>query len=372
MNKKNNRKKTVWILLLVIIISGAAMKYYLDNKDAGDDQSDPHVVAEIGTVVEKALATGTIEPQNEIEIKSKLSGVVTTFFAEPGDYVRKGDPLMEVSPDPTPLELVEAKRNLERSLNEEDNLSRELERMRVLNQRNLISDQEFENLQQQYNDVTVRTQIDRERLELLESGRIMIGDALIESIIRAPIDGFILEKMIEIGEPVVPLTSYQAGTPLMTIAEMDNLEFKGTLDEIDVGKVTEGMPAEIKIGALTDVTILGEVSRISLKAQQVENATVFPIEIAITEMNGATLRAGYSANADIIIERKEEILTIPERVITMRDDRYYIEVAGSEEGERIEKEIEVGLSDAITIEVISGVSEGDEILERQPRTLTIR
>lgn len=370
---QKKRKKTLWISILIVIVFGGGAFFYLYSNNSGDEpETDPHVIAEIGTVVEKALAVGTIEPENEIEVKSKISGVVSQIFAEPGDYVQKGDPLIEVSPDPTPLELAEAKRNLERTQIEEKNLAKELERMESLRTRNLVSQQEFDQLQQQFNDVTVRVQINEERLQLLESGRIRIGDTLIESIIRAPVNGYILEELVDEGEPVVPLTSYQAGTPLMTIAEMDNLLFKGTVDEIDIGKVEIGMPVEIKIGALPVDTISGEVSRISLKAIEDDNATVFPIEIAITNTNGAVLRAGYSANADIIIEKMENVLTIPERVVEMRDGKSFVEVPGDEPGSRVEREVSIGMSDAITVAVTEGLEEGEKVLEQPVRTLTVR
>lgn len=373
MKTKNTSKKRYWIILLVLIVLGGGGFYYAQSSNSSDnEESDPFVVAEKGTVVEKALAVGNIEPENEIEVKSKISGVVSRIFAEPGEYVHEGDPLIEVRPDPTPLELAEAKRNLERTELEKENLAKELERKRVLIERNLISEQEYDDLARQYNDVKIRVQINKERLELLETGRIMMDETLVESVIRAPVDGFILEKMVDVGEPVVPLTSYQAGTALMSIAKMDNLLFKGTVDEIDVGKMEEGMPAEIKIGALPGALIEGVVSRISLKAKQQDNATVFPVEITITETHGVTLRAGYSANADIIIRQMSDVITIPERLVRMDEGKSYIEVPGSEPGSRVEKEIELGLSDAITVAVTDGLDEGDRVLERPTRTLTVR
>lgn len=373
MGYQEKRKRGLWIGILAVLILGGGVSYLLyGGTSEGDDEEASHVTTEMGTIVEKALAVGTIEPENEIEVKSKISGVVSRIFAEAGDYVRKGDPLIEVSPDPTPLEMAEAKRNLERTEIEEANLARELERMKTLNNRNLVSDRDFEDVQERHNDVKVRLQINKERLELLESGRIVVGDMVIESIIRSPIDGFILEEMVDVGEPVVPLTSYQEGTPLMTLAGMDQLLFKGTVDEIDVGKIAEGMPVEIKIGALPADTVAGEVSRISLKAIEDENATVFPVEIKITDAGGATLRAGYSANADIIIKRLDEVLTLPERVVSLRDGRAYVDIPGNEPGSRLEKEIELGLSDAITVEVKEGLEEGEKVLERPDKTLTLR
>lgn len=370
---RDMKSKKILLTIAFIIVLGSGLYYFMFGKSANDEiQEEPHIIAEIGTVVEKALAVGTIEPENEIEIKSKISGVVRHIFAEPGDFVREGQPLIEVKPDPTPLELAEAKRALERTQIEKNNLTSELNRMKSLYDRNLVSQQEYDRVEQQYNDVIIREQINKERLELLETGSITMDETLIESVIRAPIDGYILEKMVDVGEPVVPLTTYQAGTPLMSLAGMDELLFKGTVDEIDVGKMEEGMAAEIKIGALPGQTINGEVSRISLKARQQDNATVFPVEIRITDSNGVVLRAGYSANADIIIEKVENAVTIPERVVVMKDGKAFIEIPGNEPGERIEKEIELGLSDAITVVVTEGVNDGDKILERPARTLTIR
>lgn len=370
-NKKG--RKWLWITLIAVVIFGGGSIYYISNGQGKDEvQEAPYVTAEMGTIVEKALAVGTIEPENEISVKSQLSGVVSVIYAEAGDYVRKGDPLIEVSPDPTPLELAEAKRNLERIRIEESNLRKELDRMDQLLNKKLVSQQEFDQLEQRHNDVGVRLQIANERLQLLESGKIKMGDTVIESVIRAPIDGYILEELVNVGEPVVPLTTYQAGTPLMTLAEMNNLLFKGTVDEIDIGKIEIGMPVELKVGALPKQSILGEVSHISLKAIEQDNATVFPIEISITETNGSVLRAGYSANADIIIKKMANTLTIPERVVTMKDGKAFIEVPGTQPGSREEVEISVGMSDAITVAVTEGLNEGDKVLEKPLKELTVR
>lgn len=362
-----------WFFIPVLILGGGFFFYsYSQNGNGSDKNLEPHVIVEPGTIIEKALAVGTIEPRHETEIKSIFPGVIDQIFVEEGDYVRKGDPLIEVRPDPTPIERAEARRNLERVVIELDNLEREMERARNLRERNLISARDFEDLKRNYDDALVRKQLTQERLELLESGRIQIGDTQIESVIRSPIDGYILDKMVDVGDPIVPLTSFQAGTPLMTIAEMNNLLFKGTVDEIDVGKIREGMPVDIKIGALPGAVIKGEVSRISLKARTQDNATVFPVEISITDLGGNILRAGFSANADIIIDRRDEVLAIPERLVHFKEDRTIVEIPGNEPGKRVEHEVKLGLSDAITVEVLEGLAEGDTILEPKPRTLTVR
>ena len=372
MAPRSKKRLFFWILLPLVIAGGGYFYFSHSMGSSQAENSQPTVMVETGTIVEKALAIGTIEPETEIEVKSIIPGVVDVIYADEGQFVRQGDPLIEVRPDPTPIELAEAKRNLERIFIEKQNLERELGRMDQMKQRNLISDREYEQTRERVEDVRVREQIAKERLELLESGRITIGDTKIESIIRAPIDGYILERMVEKGDPIVPLTSYQAGTPMMSIAGMDNLLFKGTVDEIDVGKIEEGMPVEIKIGALPGSIVHGEVSKISLKARQQDNATVFPIEITITDAGNARLRAGYSANADIIINRRMDVPTIPERLVQFNEGLATVEIPGTEPGQREKREVELGLSDAINIEVVSGLQVGDSVLEPVPRRLTIR
>ena len=206
----------------------------------------------------------------------------------------------------------------------------------------------------------------RERLQLLQSGR--IRDSNVESMVRAPIGGYILERTVEPGDPVVPLTSYQEGTVLMTMADMGSLVFRGTVDEIDVARLREGMTVQVKIGAMPDATVTGRVARISLKAQKVENATSFPVEITLEETGGQTLRAGLSANAEVIIDERKDVLVIPERLVTFEDGGAWVTVRRSD-GTGEKRTIRTGLSDAIQVEVLEGLSEGEQVLEKPVQTI---
>jgi len=150
---------------------------------------------------------------------------------------------------------------------------------------------------------------------------------------------------------------------LMKLANMERLLFKGTVDEIDVGRLKEGMQAELKIGALPKDQITGTLTKISLKAEKKENATVFPIEISIPVASNSMLRAGYSANASIIIQRKDSVLIIPERTVTFRNDSAFVDVPLGSEGKE-QRVIKTGLSDAISVEVVEGLRMGDEVFER--------
>jgi len=357
------------IALIVIFIVFIIILVFVFSSRGNKNSSDRKVIkVEISTITEKALAVGSIEPMNEVAVKSKISGVVGKLYINVGDYVKIGAPLLEVKPNPTPLELLQAKRNVEMKNITLGALKRELERNRELKEKNLISDYDFEVMQKDYNEALLDYKIASEQLELLEKGKVTIEDKVIDSVIKSPINGFVLEKKVNVGDPVVPLTSYQAGTELLRMADMTKLIFKGTVDEIDVGKISEGMKAELQIGALPGKNVIGHVSLISLKAHKDGNSTVFPIEIVIDSTNGAMLRAGFSANATIIIARKENILTLPERVVYFRNDSAFVRIPkGASDYE--EKYIKTGLSDAILIEIISGLEKDQEVLEKETKEI---
>ena len=172
-----------------------------------------------------------------------------------------------------------------------------------------------------------------------------------------------------LNNPVVPLTSYQAGTPLLTLAPMDKLIFKGTVDEIDVGKLSEGMPVDLKIGALPSEKLTGKLSKISPKAKKQDNTTLFDLEVEITEAGSKALRAGYSANAEIIITKKDSILVIPERLVSFMADTARVEVQDSATGKIDFKNVKTGLSDGLNIEVTEGLALGQKVVERPPKEI---
>jgi len=364
---KRNKKKWFWLIAAAAVVALLAIALGARSKN-GKETGPAKVKVGRMDIIDKALAVGAIEPRNEIAVKSKTSGVVGKLYVEVGDYVRAGAPLLDVRPDPTPLELAETTRGVEIAEIELATLNREMERQKELKAKGLISQQEYETLEQQYDQAAVRAKIARERLELLKKGRVQIAENTIETTVRAPITGYILQKSVNLGDPVVPLTSYQAGTELMKMADMKDLLFRGTLDEIDVGKISEGMPCELAIGALPGKTVKGHVALISLKARKEENTTLFPVEITIDDAAGAVLRAGFSANATIIINKKVQVLAIPERVVTFRNDSAFVQIStGTEESKEIP--VQTGLSDAIHIEVISGLEEGQEVLEKKVKPI---
>jgi HlyD family secretion protein len=360
--KKRNRFILGTAVTLVLVAGAVAVS----TARGADENEAATVVVARADVTDRALAVGTIEPDVEISVKSKVSGVLARAFAEEGDFVAAGDPLLEIRPDPTPLELVESQRAVEMQEIQLENYRREVERHRALSQRGLISAQEMETAQRQFEQAELEVRTARERLQLLQSGRIIGSD--VESVVRAPISGYILERTVEPGDPVVPLTSYQEGTVLMTMADMARLVFRGTVDEIDVGRLREGMPVQVKIGALPDVVVTGRVARISLKATKEENATSFPVEIELDSAQGQTLRAGLSANAEVIINERKNVLAIPERLVTFEDGGAWVTVRRAD-GTTEKRTIRTGLSDAIQVEVLEGLDEGEPVLEKPTQSV---
>lgn len=361
---KRATKITVGVVALGVVGTAAGLL----ASSGGGDEDVTTVAVERSEIVDRALAVGRIEPDVEIGVKSQIAGVVARRFADVGDFVEADTPLLEVRPNPTPLELVEARRRLQLQEVEVGRAQRELERMRELRESEFVTLEELEAAQEAHEQARLNLELARERLALLEDGRVRSAAGDVEGVIRSPIDGFILEKSVEIGDPVVPLTTYQEGTVLMSMAAMDQLIFRGTVDEIDVGRLATGMHAEIQIGALPDARVSGRLTEISLKARSEENATVFPVEITLDAADETVLRAGFSANADVIIERRTDVLTIPERLVTFEGDSARVEVLAPD-GSREWRTVETGLSDAVAVEILSGLEEGERVIEPEPREI---
>lgn len=359
--------KKIFVLASIIIVVGLVLFFAIDGS-ANKDDDYKLVEVERGSIIDKALAVGKIEPKQEISVKSKIPGIVRKSFVEVGDKVKKGDPLFDIAPDPTPIEYAEASRQVEINQVSFNSAQREVNRSRSLLDKSLISSQEHESKEYTFEEAELRLKMSKEKLSLLVTGRTEIANMSIDNIIRAPIGGTVLSRFVEEGDPVVPLTSYQAGTELLTLADMDHLIFKGNVDEIDVGKLHDGMAVEIEVGALSGDKISGVLKRISPKAHKEEGSTLFEVEIELDEVDLGFLRAGYSANADIIITRKEDILLVPERLVKIEDSLATVEVEDSL-GIVTTVEIETGLSDGINMEVTTGLSEGDKLVERPPREI---
>jgi HlyD family secretion protein len=361
-------KVAIGVVIVGAVAGGAVWASY-----DGKAKKDAFTLVKVarGTIVDKALATGQIVPRQEIQVKSQISGRVKECFAEVGDRVEVGQPLFAIIPDPTPSELNEAERNVQLAQQTFDKARLDLERSQKLSDNGILSLEQHDATRKAFDQARIELDRSKERLALTKEGKILREKGGVDSVIRASAAGTVLQRHVNPGDPVVPLTSYQAGTPLMTMADMGTILFKGTVDEIDVGKLKEGLPVRIKIGALPDAQITGHLTRIAPKAVEKDGSTLFDVEVAIDNAGKTVLRAGYSANADIIIQEKSNILVLPERLITLEKDKAFVELPPKEpKTEPIKKQITVGLSDGLSTEVVAGLADGDSVVQRPPKEIT--
>jgi HlyD family secretion protein len=355
-----------WIFRVVALAMLLTFFYFL--LACGQKKVETKLVAATrGDIQEKALAVGTIEPEQEIKVKSTIPGIVAEVLFKVGDAVKEGAPLFKISPNPTPLEYVEARRAMELAEVTMLKLKSDWTRQLELYKGNLISRSEMDQTEGLYREAELRYRTSSERFELLEKGRIRMSNRDIDSLLRSPISGIVLSQSVFQGDPIVPLTNFQPGTELCSLADMASLLFKGTVDEIDVGKIVEGMDADIQIGALPDAKIPGRVDRIFPKAKKEGNATLFDIWIGIKDAAGVTLRAGFSATASIRIRESRQVVLIPERLVLFENGKRLVEVPDGEKTKKVE--IRTGLSDGLNIEVLEGLKEGDQVVERPPREI---
>jgi HlyD family secretion protein len=358
-------------LLFLVVLAGASAAVYAvsrNGKKSGNELKNVEVTT--GSIVEKAVAVGQIQPRQKFQVKSKISGIVRRTLIQIGDTVRAGDPLFEIAPDPTPLEVTEVDRQMESAEAQFRRAEADYKRSMELTRSGVLPKSDVDAKKEAYEVARIALTKSQQNRELTRRGRLTASGT--ESIIRAPAAGTVLTRAVNPGDPIVPLTSYQPGTEMATIADMSDLIFKGTVDEIDVGKLAVGMTTRIKVGALPTDVVTGRVSRIAPQAQQKEGATLFDVEVEL-DPGKMTLRAGYSANADVIIREKKDVLVVPERLVTFEDGgkKATVELPSANPKEQPKKvEIKTGISDGLNVEVLSGLKKGDKVVERPPKEIS--
>jgi len=315
-----------------------------------------------GTVVRYATATGRIEPRFEVPVTSRRGGVLARSFVELGQRVQLGEALVEVRPIVTDIDMLAAERAVLDALAAEEDAS-ELRAGETLMGRAMLWFQGRDNLERMQSGVARARSDAEERLQLLRDGSARIEGKVIDFLVRSPIEGNVIELAAEVGQPVVPSSQYGVGTELLVLADLENLLFRGTVAEIDVGRLREGMRATLEVGALPEVPLEGRLVEIALRSHQVNNATMFDVELSLSPPPDLVLRSGYSAVARIEIARAADVLVLPERVVEYRGERTFVLVDDGR-GQPAEREIQAGLSDGLIVEVKGGLSEGDEVLER--------
>lgn len=316
-----------------------------------------------GTVVRKAIATGFVEPFREAQVNTQLGGFVRHVHVELGRKVAAGTPLVEVWPVLTEQDLLRAERSLQAAIEGEEAAEEYVEGEHVLAglTRFLQGERNIERMKQAAERGRRSAE---ETLELLRNGEVEIEGRKIDFVVRAPVAGHVLE-VARIGDPVTPRSTYGSGTIVAVIGDLDRPVFRGSVDEIDVGRLKEGMDARITLGAMPEVVLRGEVVEIGLRARRQDGSSRFDVRVEVERPpEGVTLRAGYSAVAEVELARAEDVLVVPERVLRFDAGRPFVLVA-SGGGGAARRDVELGVGDGLLVEVTAGLAEGESVLEPQ-------
>lgn len=322
----------------------------------------PLETAAVRTISETLIASGSIVPRKEIDIKSSLSGVADEIFVHPGDKVEKGDKVMSVRVVPNSLDVNATEAALHKAEIRLADAAARLERQKKQLASRSIAEAVYQETLNAWKLALVDYQEISDRKQLIQEG-ISSGNRDISNIIRAPISGTILDIPVKEGSPVQENSGLSAGTTVAVLADMTSLYFKGEIDETEVGELSKGMTATLTVAALDQAAIEGSLDFISPRGYKNNGSVMFPIEISFAPELNIPLRAGYSASAEIILRRAENVVSLPERDLIYENGKAYVEIQRkAQEFEKIE--VNTGLSDGIHTEIQSGLSEGDTVKAR--------
>lgn len=315
----------------------------------------------ISNIEKKTVATGKVIPEDEIEIKPQISGIIETIYLEEGAQVKAGDLIAVIKVVPNEQSLNQARgrvRNAEIALN---NTEIEYKRNKALFDKGVISSQDFNALQLQYDQAVQELDNARADYQIIRRGSAG-GSSSANTNIRATVAGTLLEIPVREGDQVIQSNNFNDGTTIATIADLGKMIFEGKVDEGEVGKLEIGMPLEISLGAIEDEKFEAKLKFIAPKGIEESGAVQFKIEGDVVVEGDFMIRAGYSANASLVLEKKDSVMVIPEALLQFdkETDEPYVEIAvGDQKFER--KNVEIGISDGVNVEIISGLTEEDEV-----------
>jgi HlyD family secretion protein len=353
------KMKKYLVGLSILALAVVATFAFLIVKATGTKTVYPVEVAERRTIEEKVLASGSIIPEKEVEVKSSLSGVVDRVFTESGAPIQKGEPLLSIKVVPNSLDLNSSESALEKTSIRLKNAEAELERSKSLFDNKIIAEVEYKKSETAYQLASEDFKEAKNRIMLIKEG-ISAGRESINNLILSPITGTVLDIPVKQGAPVQESGGYAVGTTVATIADMNSLIFEGEIDEAQIDSLKKGMEANIKLAAIDDKTIPGTLTFLSPRGNNSSGAVKFKLRITFKPPEDLFLRAGYSASAEIILKRAENSICVKERDLRMEDGRYYAEIENGRQ-KFTKTEVTVGISDGLYTEVKSGLAEGDRI-----------
>ncbi|GHS95503.1 RND transporter MFP subunit [Bacteroidia bacterium] len=336
---------------------------FLWNNSSPESPVYEIISPQTGDIQNTTTATGNIEPRNEVALKPEISGIVSEIFKETGQKVRTGEVIASLKIITEIKQLKEAESRLQIAEIALEQVTKEYERQTMLFENHVIARNEYEVAEANYRKTVEEKNTAEDVLEIVKIGTSKRSNSVNNTLIHSRIAGTILDIPVKEGNSVISANAFNDGTTIAIIANMDDLIFKGTLDETEVGKITTGMPVFISIGAVNHEAIKAVLEYIAPKGEKKNGSVLYEIKAAIQTPNISFIRANYSANADIILEQVENVITIPESSIEFDRGTAYVYVLENNKSKPVftKKQIETGLSDGIIVEVKSGLNLSDKI-----------
>ncbi len=354
-------KKFIRVFLLIALVGGfLATLWYLYSKS----QEDP-IVYETATatkenIIQKTVATGKVIPREEVEIKPQVSGIIDELFVEPGDVVAKGDLIAKVEVIPDMVSLNSAENRVNVAQINFENAELDYNRQKNLYNQQVISAQAYQEAERSFENAKAELQAAKDNLDIIREGATQRSGSTSLTLIRSTVDGMVLDVPVKKGNQVIESNTFNDGTTVASVANMEDMIFEGLIDESEVGKLQTGMELLISVGAIQNNNFAANLEYIAPKGTEENGAIQFQIKAEVQLDSSQFIRAGYSANADIVLAKRDSVLTIEEGLLQYDGDQPYVEVETSPQMyER--RDVELGLSDGLKVEVLSGVTETDRI-----------
>ncbi|QGY43835.1 efflux RND transporter periplasmic adaptor subunit [Maribellus comscasis] len=355
-------KKVFRILGIVILVAAfGGTLFFLYNKSKKKPEVFETKNPFISDVIMKTVATGSVVPRKEIEIKPQVSGIIDELFVEAGDRIQKGQTIARIKIIPDMVTLNAAETRLNRAKINFEDAQVDYERQQKLFDKNVISYEEFKNSKVGYDSAKEEMSAAENNLELIKNGVTKKAQSATNTLVRSTIDGMVLDVPVEVGNSVIQANTFNDGTTIASVADMSDIIFEGKVDETEVGKIKEGMPIELEIGAIDKEKFEAVLEYISPKGIEENGAIQFEIKADVHLKEGQFIRAGYSANANIVLDRKDNVLVIPEGMLMFEDDSSYVEIQTGEEQHFEKRFVQTGLSDGINIEITEGLKPEDKV-----------
>ena len=356
-------KKYIWFavlgLIAIVFIGTAVFLYNKSQEKPVTYTSDPVFKT---TIVKKTVAVGKVIPRREVEIKSQVSGVVEKLYVVAGQSIKKGDIIAKITLAPNMVQLNMAESQLEQARINLQNASTEYDRQKKLFEQKLISQSEFNKFHLQYDLYREAVTSAENNVLLLKQGATKKSEK-VSNMIPATVTGMVLDLPFKEGAFIVETSSFGSGTTIATLADMNDMIFEGMVDESEVGKIREGMELMLDVGALEGEPFTATLEYISPKGVTDQGTIKFQIRAAVKLNEKLFLRSNYSANADIVLDKRENTLAINEGNLIIEDKDHFVEVeTGPQKFEK--RKVKTGISDGINIEIVEGLKEGDKVKHR--------